>query len=76
MFLNVMENYQVTLVIIAIVNALIGFYYYFKVVVAMWFKDGEELVLDAPFQYKIVLMLSLIVTLVLGVYPSLILNLI
>ena len=76
MFLNVMENYQVTLVVIAILNALIGFYYYFKVVVAMWFKDGEEIVLDAPFQYKIVLTLSLIVTLLLGVYPSLILNLI
>ena len=76
MFLNVMENYQITLVVIAILNALIGFYYYFKVIVAMWFKDGDEIVLDAPFQYKIVLVLSLIVTLLLGLYPSLILNLI
>ncbi|MFD0940605.1 NADH-quinone oxidoreductase subunit N [Pedobacter boryungensis] len=76
MFLNVMENYQTVLVVIAIVNALIGFYYYFKVIIAMWFKDGSDIILDTPLQYKIVLVLSVIVTLFLGVYPSLILNLI
>jgi NADH-quinone oxidoreductase subunit N len=76
MFLNVMENYQVTLVVIAILNALIGFYYYFKIVVAMWFKEGSDVLLVVPLQYKIVLVLSTIVTLLLGVYPSLILNLI
>lgn len=76
MFLNVMENYQTVLVVIAILNALIGFYYYFKVIISMWFKDGSDAVLDTPLQYKIVLALSVIVTLFLGVYPSLILNLI
>jgi NADH-quinone oxidoreductase subunit N len=76
MFLNVMQNYQTVLVVIAIVNALIGFYYYFKVIIAMWFKEGSDIVLDTPLQYKIVLGLSVIVTLFLGVYPSLILNLI
>ena len=76
MFLNVMENYQTALVVIAILNALIGFYYYFKVIVGMWFKDGTEVVLDTPIQYKIVLIFSVIVTLLLGIYPSLILNLI
>jgi NADH-quinone oxidoreductase subunit N len=76
MFLNVMGNYQVALVVIAILNALVGFYYYFKVIIAVWFKEGNDTVLDTPFQYKIVLLLSVIVTLLLGVYPDLILNLI
>ena len=76
MFLNVMENYHVALVVIAILNALIGFYYYFKVIVAIWFKDGNEVKLEMPIQYKVVLVLSVIVTLFLGVYPNLILNLI
>jgi NADH-quinone oxidoreductase subunit N len=67
MFLNVMENYQVTLVVIAILNALVGFYYYFKVIVAMWFKDGAEVELIVPLQYKIVLVLSALITLVLGI---------
>ncbi|WP_199119639.1 NADH-quinone oxidoreductase subunit N [Pedobacter sp. ASV28] len=76
MFLNVLENYQVILVVIAILNALIGFYYYFKVIVAVYFKEGKEVDLDTPVQYKLVLIVSTIVILVLGVYPSLILNLI
>lgn len=76
MFLNVMESYQTTLVVIAILNALIGFYYYFKVIIAIWFKEGEDTVLIGPLSYKIVLILSAIVTLLLGIYPSLILNLI
>lgn len=76
MFLNVMENYQTTLVVIAILNALVGFYYYFKVIIAVWFKEGEDATLNTPFQYKIVLVVSAIVTLLLGIYPSLILNLI
>lgn len=76
MFLNVMEDYHVTLVIIAILNALIGFYYYFKVVIAMWFKDGGEQELTVPVQYKVVLFLSAVVTLLLGIYPGFILNLI
>lgn len=76
MFLNVMENYHIVLVVIAILNALVGFYYYFKVIIAVWFKEGTEVVLDTPLQYKVVLALSAIVTLLLGVYPALILNLI
>jgi len=76
MFLNVMHDYQIYLVAFAILNALVGFYYYFKVVVAMYFKEGPEVVLDTPLQYQIVLVLSVIITVFLGVYPSLILNLI
>lgn len=76
MFLNVMQNYQTLLVVIAILNALVGFYYYFKVIIAMYFKDGDEIELSVPFQYKIVLLLGAMITVILGVYPTLILNLI
>jgi NADH-quinone oxidoreductase subunit N len=76
MFLNVMKEYQVYLVAFAILNALIGFYYYFRVIVAMYFKEGGELELETPVQYKVVLVLSLAITLFLGVYPAVILNLI
>jgi len=76
MFLNVMVEYQIYLVAFAILNALVGFYYYFKVIVAMYFKEGAELQLETPIQYKVVLVLSLAITLFLGVYPAVILNLI
>ena len=76
MFLNVMGEYQVYLVAFAILNALVGFYYYFKVIVAMYFREGGEIELDTPVQYKVVLLLSLAITVFLGVYPTVILNLI
>ncbi len=76
MFLNVMTEYQVYLVAFAILNALVGFYYYFRVIVAMYFREGSEIVLETPVQYKVVLLLSVAITLVLGLYPSVILNLI
>ncbi|MFC3561541.1 NADH-quinone oxidoreductase subunit N [Pedobacter jamesrossensis] len=76
MFLNVMGEYQTLLVAFAILNALVGFYYYFKVIVAMWFKDGAEIELSTPAQYKIVLLISVAITLILGIYPAIILNLI
>jgi len=76
MFLNVMESYRTTLVVIAILNALVGFYYYFKVIIAVWFKTEGDIVLNTPLSYKVVLVLSAFVTLLLGIYPTLILNLI
>ncbi|TBO45015.1 NADH-quinone oxidoreductase subunit N [Pedobacter kyonggii] len=76
MFLNVMTEYKTLLVAFAILNALVGFYYYFRVIVAMWFKDGAETELSAPVQYKVVLLVSVAITLILGIYPAIILNLI
>ncbi|TCD02824.1 NADH-quinone oxidoreductase subunit N [Pedobacter psychroterrae] len=76
MFLNVMQEYQILLVAFAILNALVGFYYYFKVIVAMYFKEGKEIELETPAQYRVVLVLSVIITLFLGIYPAVILNLI
>jgi NADH-quinone oxidoreductase subunit N len=75
MFLNAMDRYQIYLVAFAILNALVGFYYYFRVIAAMYFKEGADLVLNIPYQYKIVLAFSVVITVFLGVYPSLILNL-
>lgn len=76
MFLNVMTEYKTLLVAFAILNALVGFYYYFRVIVAMWFKEGAETELSTPVQYKVVLLVSVAITLVLGIYPAIILNLI
>ncbi|MDR6785801.1 NADH-quinone oxidoreductase subunit N [Pedobacter africanus] len=76
MFVNVMKEYQIYLVAFAILNALVGFYYYFRVIVAMYFKDGHETELQTPAQYQVALVLSVVITVILGVYPAVILNLI
>jgi NADH-quinone oxidoreductase subunit N len=76
MFLNAMDQYKIYLVAFAILNALVGFYYYFRVIAAMYFKEGSEVALNMPLQYKVVMAFSLVLTIFLGIYPSLILNLI
>lgn len=76
MFLNVMGDYHIYLVAFAILNALVGFYYYFKVIIAVYFAEGPEVVLQTPILYKIVLLIAMAITLIIGVYPTIILNLI
>ncbi len=76
MFLNVMQGYHLLLLVIAVLNALIGFYYYFKVIVAMYFKEGHDTTLETPMQYKLVFALSVIGILLIGIYPNIILNII
>jgi NADH-quinone oxidoreductase subunit N len=76
MFLNVMDQYRIFLLAFAILNALVGFYYYFRVIAAMYFKEGSEIALNMSLQYKIVMGFSVALTVFLGIYPSLILNLI
>lgn len=75
MFMNVMDQYRIVLVVVAIANALIGFYYYFKVIISMYFKEGSGLVLTPSLNYKFVIAVSVIATIFLGVYPNWILSL-
>lgn len=77
MFNNVMGAYHVTLLILAVVNAAVGVYYYLHVVVNMYFKTpGDEIVVDqpVPVNYKVVLTLAALLTLVIGIYPDSILG--
>ncbi len=74
MFVNVMNEYHTLLVIVAIINALIGFYYYFKVITAMYFKEGKEVVLSTSLAYKIVITIGVIFTILIGIYPTVILH--
>ncbi len=60
-----------TLVIIAILFAAVSVYYYFKVVQAMYFKDGDAVIkvpLNNGFKYGLVALSILII--ILGVYPT------
>ncbi len=61
------------LVIIAVINAIIGIYYYFKVIIAMYMKEGtENTVIKLNANYRFVLILCAIATIILGVLPGLI----
>ena len=59
------------LVIFAVLMAAVSVYYYFRVIQAMYFKDGEAqtFVISQPFKWLMILLAALI--LILGIYPDL-----
>ncbi|MDA9555245.1 NADH-quinone oxidoreductase subunit N [Pelobium sp.] len=75
MFSTALQQYHIWLIVLAIINAIIGIFYYFRVIVAMYFRDDERKELTTSGYYTFVLSLSAILTIILGVYPSLITNL-
>lgn len=62
------------LVIFAVVMAAVSVYYYFRVIQAMYFKEGEgqEMLITVPFKALLVTVAAVVI--LLGVYPSLLLN--
>jgi len=76
MFAAALHNYHIALVVLAVINAAIGIYYYFRVIIAMYFKptDREEVALNL--NYKVVLTIATIITICLGLYPSLVTNIV
>lgn len=71
MFSTALSQSHIWLVAIAVLNAIVAMYYYFKVIIAMYFKeaDGVAEVKVSTF-YRIVLGLGLVLTILLGIYPS------
>jgi len=76
MFTNALTHGQIVLVVIAIINAIIAIFYYFRVIVAMYFRSADRSELVVPAYFNIVLTLSAIITLIIGIYPTIISNLI
>ena len=76
MFSAALSDYHVVLLILAVVNAAIGIYYYFKVIVAMYFRTAEREMIVLNSNYKLVLAITVILTVLFGVYPALISGLI
>lgn len=72
MFSTVLSEYHIWLVIFAVINAVIGICYYFKVIIAMYFRDGERARLQSSSYLNLVLGISAVITVLIGVYPALI----
>jgi NADH-quinone oxidoreductase subunit N len=62
------------LVILAVLFAAVSVYYYFKVIQAMYFKDGEVNYPPVSSSFKFLLVASAALIIVLGVYPDLLLQ--
>lgn len=77
LFRVAMADYHLVLLVLAVVNAAIGIYYYLRVVVHMYFypNSTEEDKLAIPMSFNIVLLVTLVLTVLIGVYPSCIISL-
>ncbi|MHB1177665.1 MAG: NADH-quinone oxidoreductase subunit N [Daejeonella sp.] len=75
MLSTALSEYQVLLAVLAVVNAVIGIFYYFRVIVAMYFRDIERSEIHSSGYFNFVLGLSAVLTVIAGVYPGFISNL-
>jgi NADH-quinone oxidoreductase subunit N len=67
-------GHNMWLVIFAVLMAAVSVYYYFRVIQAMYFKEGEgaSIQVSASFKWTLVLLAGLII--LLGIFPGLLLN--
>ncbi|MFZ7113770.1 MAG: NADH-quinone oxidoreductase subunit N [Bacteroidota bacterium] len=70
-FVAAMENKLTLLVLVAIIGSLIGVYFYFRIIIAM-FREGNEKEMQFSGGYKIVLVIAGILALALGIFPGVI----
>jgi NADH-quinone oxidoreductase subunit N len=70
MFSTALSHYQVWLVVLAVVNAIISIFYYFRVIIAMYFRTAETNEVQIPAYYNFVLGFSALVTIIIGIYPA------
>lgn len=62
------------LVIFAVLMAAVSVYYYFRVIQAMYFREGEPRVAEVSTPFKWGLVMLAVIIVVLGVFPGLLLN--
>lgn len=74
-FLTAINHGNTLLVLLAVIAALIGIYYYFRVIIAMYFKPEQQLVpIKVGTMHRIVLVITTILTLLFGLFPNLVLG--
>ncbi|MDR3715759.1 MAG: NADH-quinone oxidoreductase subunit N [Puia sp.] len=75
MLLSVVQTHQfLWLVIFGVICAAVSVYYYFRVIQAMYFKEGEPQTLEIPAGFNGLLILLAIIIILLGIFPQWLLN--
>lgn len=72
-FTNTMVSGYTGLVIIAILGSLVGVYYYFKIIIAMYSAQGQTEKINLDTLTKFVLIVSAAATVLIGLFPDMLL---
>ena len=73
-FLAAIDKGFIGLTIFGVVAALIGVYYYFRIIVAMYFKEGDTEKIELSPLFIGVIVLTTLLTLFLGIFPNLLMD--
>lgn len=71
-FISAIEQHLVWLLVVAVLMSAVGIYYYFRVVIAMYMREGSTGIIAVNPLYKFILIITTGLTILLGVIPSLI----
>lgn len=63
------------LVVLAVLNSIVGVYYYFKVILAMYTKESTDVGFTVKPAYGFVIAVCILLTILVGVFPSMLANL-
>jgi len=75
LFTQTIEAGYLVVVIAAVVNSIISVGYYFKLILAMYTKEPNEAVDKTPFVFYAVAVISILLNIALGLFPSALLDL-
>ncbi len=75
LFSQTINSGYLLLVIVAVVNSIISVGYYFKLILAMYMKEPNETRTGIPFVYYSVAIVAIVLNIVLGLFPSLVMDL-
>ncbi len=69
-FSEAIRSGYIWLTIVAVLASIVGIYYYFKVILAMYTKDTVEPEVKSPMLYTVVMIVCVVLSLLLGVWPG------
>ena len=75
LFTQTIEAGYLVIVIAAVINSIISVGYYFKLILAMYNKEPNEEAAKTPFVFYAVAVISILLNIVLGLFPSAVLGL-
>jgi NADH-quinone oxidoreductase subunit N len=76
LFTTALEKGYLWLVLIAVLGSAVSVGYYFKPIVAMYLREGDGIKLDAEVSYKVHILFLTFLTVVLGLLPAFLINLV
>jgi NADH-quinone oxidoreductase subunit N len=69
-FVTAIREGFIWITVIGVIAAIIGVYYYFRIIVAMYFKEGETEKIELSPLFTFVIFITTLLTLLLGIFPG------